>query len=238
MAKESRPGSIHDRRTALVVGVLFIVATAAVLVATGIEPALSRQGCLAAAAGSGDRVTLGVLLELLAAFASVAIAIFLYPLLQKASPGLAIGSVVFRAIEAVMYVAAAVELLSLLTLGQQLAGAEGAERPALLAVGASVLGAREHAIVAGVFAFDIGAFMYYAVLFRTRLIPRWLSGWGLVAIVPMFTACVLALFSDTPVTGYKLLALPIAVQELVLAVWLLVKGFALGPPSAGSSGRP
>ena len=176
----------------------------------------------------------GALLELLAAFTSVGIAVSLYPVLQTASPGLAIGSVVFRAIESVMYIAAVVELLSLLTLGQQLARADGVERTVLLAVGASVLGAREHATVAGVFAFNIGAFMYYAVFFRTLLIPRWLSAWGLAAIVPMLAACVLALFSDTPVTGHKLLALPIAVQEIALALWLIVKGFRARALALGS----
>lgn len=41
----------------------------------------------------------------------------------------------------------------------------------------------------------------------------------------MISPCLMALFSDNPITGYTLRVLPIAVQELVLAVWLLVKGF-------------
>jgi hypothetical protein len=86
-----------------------------------------------------------------------------------------------------------------------------------------------------VFAFSLGAFMYYYLFFQSRLIPRWLSGWGIVAIILMTAACVLALFSDNPVTGYILLAAPIALQEMVLAVWLIVKGFnasAIVSPSA------
>jgi hypothetical protein len=69
-------------------------------------------------------------------------------------------------------------------------------------------------------------------VFQTRLIPRWLSGWGIVGIVAMLVACVLAVFSDSPVTGYALLAAPIGLQEMVLAVWLIVKRFnALAAPA-------
>jgi hypothetical protein len=80
-------------------------------------------------------------------------------------------------------------------------------------------------MVLAVFAFSLGAFMYYYLFFRSRLIPRWLSGWGIAAIILITAACVLALFNDNPVSGYILLAFPIFLQEMVLAVWLIVKGF-------------
>ena len=67
--------------------------------------------------------------------------------------------------------------------------------------------------------------MYYTLFYRSRLVPRWLSIWGLTALGLMMTACMLALFSNNPVTGYTVLILPIALQEIVLAIWLLAKGF-------------
>jgi Domain of unknown function (DUF4386) len=116
-------------------------------------------------------------------------------------------------------------LLSLLTLSQQFVNAGTAERASLQTIGNLLVTVRDHASLAGVFAFSLGAFLYYYLFFQSRLIPRWISGWGIVAVILMMSACVLALFSDKPVTGYILLAAPIALQEMVLAVWLIAKGF-------------
>jgi hypothetical protein len=85
--------------------------------------------------------------------------------------------------------------------------------------------ARDHAALLGVFAFCLGGFIYYYLFYRARLIPRWLSGFGIVAIILMGAACALSLSSDSPITGYVALAAPIGVQEMILAVWLIVKGF-------------
>jgi len=93
----------------------------------------------------------------------------------------------------------------------------------------ALLGMREHSTLVGVFAFTLGALMYYTVFYRARLVPRWLSGWGIAATLLMMIACLLSLFSNSPVTGYTFLFLPILVQEMVLAGWLLVNGFRPSP---------
>jgi hypothetical protein len=72
---------------------------------------------------------------------------------------------------------------------------------------------------------SLGALMHCALFYRSRLVPRWLSGWGIAGVLLMISAWLMALFSDSPITGYPLLILPIAVQELVLARWLLITGF-------------
>jgi hypothetical protein len=118
-----------------------------------------------------------------------------------------------------------VSLLSLLTLSQQLTTAEAADRTSLQAIGNLLVSVRDHAALVAVFAFCLGAFMYYYLFFQSRLIPRWLSGFGIVAIILMSTGCVLALFSGNRITSYIPLAAPIGVQEMVLGVWLIVKGF-------------
>ncbi len=214
-----------SHNAARLTGVLFIIATVADLLGAAVRPDLTGTDYLTVVAGQGNRMAAGALLLLVAAFACAGIAISMYPILRRANVGLALGSVVFRTVEAVMYVIAVVSLLSLLTLGQQFVTAAAAERASLGAVGGLLLSLREHAALAGVFAFCLGAFLYYTALFRVRLIPRWLSGWGIAAIFSMSTAAVLALFNNVAVTGYAPLALPIFLQEMVLAVWLIAKGF-------------
>jgi hypothetical protein len=224
-----------SRKFAVIAGVVFIIATAAGLSSTALVPALSSPDYLTRVSAHVNQVAGGALLLLIAAFGSVGIAVSLYPVLKERNAALAIGSVVFRTIEAVMYTVGVVSLLSVLTVSQQFTSAGGADRALLQAVGNALVSLHDHAAVAGVFAFSLGALLYYYLFFQTRLIPRWLSGWGIVAIVSMLAACVLALFSDSPVTGYVLLVLPIAVQEMVLAVWLIAKGFnlsAIAPLSA------
>jgi hypothetical protein len=218
-----------NRKIAVITGVVFIIATVAALVAAALLPDLTGPDSLAKLSGSANQVTGAALFYLIAAFTSAGIPICMYPVLKGQNAGLALGSVVFRSVEAVFYMIGLVSLLSLLTLGNQLTSAGAIDRSSLQAVGDLLLSLRQHATVAGVFAFSVGALLYYVLFFQSRLIPRWLSGWGIAAIILMLAACVLALFSDSPVTGYVLLALPIALQEMVLAVWLIVKGFS---PSA------
>ncbi len=219
---------------------LFITATVANLFGAAVRPDLSGTDYLTQVSAQGNRVAAGALLLLIAAFACAGIAVSMYPILRKANAGLALGSVVFRTIEAVMYVIAVVSLLSLLTLGQLLVSAGTAERASLGAIGGLLLSLREHAALAGVFAFCLGAILYYLAFFQSRLIPRWLSGWGIAAIVLLTTAAVLALFNNDAVTSYVPLALPIFLQEMVMAVWLIAKGYspsAIAAESAGETSR-
>jgi len=214
-----------DRKTALRTGVLFIIATIAAIAAAAVLPSLSGTGYLTGVANHSNQMAASALLYLIAAGTSVGIAISLYPLLKPVNAALALGSVVFRTIEAVFYTAAVVGLLSLLTLGQQIATAPADNRVPIQAMADYVLSVRDHSSLVAVFAFSLGGLMYYVVFFRSRLVPRWLSGWGIAGVVLMFTACLLALFRNSDITGYTLLIAPIALQEMVFAVWLLVKGF-------------
>jgi hypothetical protein len=216
-----------NRRAALSAGVLFIIATAASLAGTALSgPIVNDADRLTRVGNSASLLAGGALLQLVAAGASVGIAISLYPVLKQWSAGLALGSVVFRTLEAAMYAIGAVSLLSLLPLGRQFTGAGETERASLATLGEALLGVKEAAAVAGVLAFSVGALLYSWLLYRSNLIPRWLSGWGIAALFLMMAACVLALFNQRPVTSYVILALPIGLQEMVLALRLIVKGFS------------
>jgi hypothetical protein len=230
-----------NRKTALSAGVLLIIATVASIAGTALYgPIVNDPDRLLRVGASASPLALGVLLQLVAAGASAGIAVSLYPILKEWGVAMALGSVVFRTLEAAMYAIGAVSLMALLPLGHQFANSAVTERTSLTALSEVLLDVREAAGVAGVLAFIVGALLYSWLLYRSNLVPRWLSGWGIAALFLMMAGCLLALFNQRPVTSYVILAAPIGVQEIVLALWLIARGFsfaALGsipmqPPTA------
>lgn len=225
-----------SRVSAVAAGVLFIVATVADLISRVVlvQPILGDPIDLYRVSANSDQVLLGALLLFIGAAAAAGIAIALYPVLRTHSEGLALGSVGFRLIEGVLYIGIVVCLLLLVALSQESATAGAAASSAYEVPGVLLMAARDSLGEVAVLAFGLGALMYYWVFYRTRLVPRWLSAWGLVAIVSLMVAIVLVMFgvAEPMSTTQIVLALPILLQEMVLAVWLIAKGF---DPSAIAS---
>ncbi len=228
-----------NRKIAIIVGALFITATVASLLGTALtQSILDASDHLDKISANQNQVLSGVLFKFIGAAASAGIAIMLYPILRKHNEGLALGSVGFRLIEAVFYIVAALGILSLVSLSRDYASAGS---PAASTY--QILATSMHSVsiwagfVLGVISFCCGALMYYYVFYQSKLIPRWLSVWGLIAIALLLIMVLSIMFDKGPVKEPSgigiLLAVPIALQEMVLAVWLIVKGFN---PSAIASG--
>jgi hypothetical protein len=104
-------------------------------------------------------------------------------------------------------------------------------------IGSSIQSEISWAFSIYVIVFAIGALMFYSVLYKSKLVPRWLSGWGFAGAAFLLTGSVLIMvdvFTGISELGFELIfATPIAVNEMVLAIWLIVKGFN---PSAIASG--
>lgn len=213
-------------RTALIAGMLFIIADIATFAGDALLPDLSQADYLVQYSADAGLVSAGVAAKIVSALAGAGIAVAMYRVMKRASVGLALGSVVFRTVEAAFYLVGAMSLMAVLKLSQQFATAGVAERAVLQTVSDSFVGLRGYAApLLGVCAFCVGSFLYNLVFFQSRLVPRWLSGFGIAAVLSLAVACVLSLFSGNAITSYIPLALPIFVQELVLAVWLITKGF-------------
>ena len=234
------------RRISVVTGALFIIATAADLISRAVlvQPILSAPVDLTTIAANESQLLLGALLLFIGAAAAAGIAIAMYPVVRKCDEGLALGSVGFRLIEGALYIGIVVCLLLLVTLGQGSANAGAAASAAYEVPARLVLAARDALGEVAVLAFGIGALMYYWVFYRSRLVPRWLSVWGLLAIVSLMVSGILVMLDLTePMsTTQVVLALPIFLQEMVLAVWLIAKGFApaaiAAEPAGETSRRP
>ena len=218
------------KKTAIITGILFIIATAASLLGNAlIGSIVGAPDYLVQIAANKNLIVVGALLAFVAAAGSAGIAISLYPVLRKHSEGLALGSVGFRLIEGVFYLVSVLGLFSLLSLSQEYASAEAQSAPAIQVLGELIVSVRVWAgFVLGVIAFCLGAGMYYYVLYRSRLIPRWLSCWGLAGLVLLFSMTMSIAFGEkisSPSGTQILLAIPLALQEMLLAVWLIIKGF-------------
>ena len=223
-----------NRKTAISVGVLFIIATVAGLLGSGLTGSIvGDPDYLVQIAANKNLIVMGALLAFIAATGSAGIAISLYPVLRKHNEGLALGSVGFRLVEGVCYIVGALGLLSLLSLGQEYGSAGPQAASTFQVLGTLISAIRNWAgFVFGVIAFCLGAAMYYYVMYRSRLIPRWLSAWGLAGLALVFSLALLIAFGEKPSGMVMLLAVPIGLQEMVFAVWLIVKGFN---PSAVAS---
>jgi hypothetical protein len=77
--------------------------------------------------------------------------------------------------------------------------------------------------------FSIGGMMIYILLFQTKLVPRWLSGWGFIGAILYFVAHILGFFGSQQAlslgSGLGFFLIPLAIQEMVFAIWMIVKGF-------------
>jgi len=217
------------RNNAIIAGVLFIIATVVGILGNVIflTPILDAPDYLIKISANENQVIIGGLLVLIMAFASASIAICLYPILKKHHQALALGSVGFRVMEGMLYIVAVVGTLSLLTLSQEYVTA-GASNTSLYQISGTLLQTvKTWAGQLGVIAFTTGAMMYYIVFYQSKLVPRWLSGWGLLAAALSLASALLAIFGLliplSPV--FIVFNLLILVQEMVLAVWLIVKGY-------------
>jgi hypothetical protein len=233
-------GSPHEtnRKTAIIVGVLYIIGTLAgilSLVFTG--PIRERPDFLTQVSTNPNQVVLGALFVLTMGLALAIVPVMMFPILKRYNEALAVGYVVFRgALETVTYLVLVIGWLSLPLISQKFIKASAADVPFFQSLGELVLKAHDQIGHVLTIVFILGALMFYYVLYQSKLVPRWLSGWGLLAAMPYFVSGVLGLFSIlSPMSTIQMVfVLPLAVQEMVLAVWLIVKGFNSSSVNFGS----
>jgi hypothetical protein len=214
-----------DRVIARTVGALFIAGTVTAVVGGSMVLEIQAPGALAAAAADQGRVVTGVLLELVLALSVLGIGALLFPVLRRRDEGLALAYAGVRTLEAVFLIAASVAALVFLASGPGApAGGAAGRAPAL------VLALREWTYLIGsLVLLGAGGLILYSLLFRAALVPSWLSLWGLVAAALILLRGVLEAYGlDLSVVWQAALAAPIAVNEMVLAVWLIIKGFDAG----------
>lgn len=220
--QRSGPTTASTRRTAALVGLLFLFATTAFIVANTLTTGvLSRPDLLTTASAETATLATGALL-LAGQFGVVGIAVLLFPLLKRHGESLALAHVGFRVAE----LAASLFYLSVPLLVIEL-GARTVDASAAASLG-TLLQAQHSVAILLIYLVTTAAGMCMAtLLYRSRLIPRWIATLGVIGYPVLLAGCALDLFGLVDVTeGVGLVALvPGGVFELVLPIWLLVKGF-------------
>jgi hypothetical protein len=216
------------RKTALVAGVFYLITFISI-------PTLALYGPLksdpAWILGSGGEtaVLLGTVLELIVALAGIGTAIALYPVVKRQNESFALGLVASRTVEAAMIFTGVVSIVSLVTLRQDLgAGAGAADASSLVTTGASLVATYNWAFTDGQSLMPgLNALLLGYLMYRSRLVPRVLPTLGLIGAPLLVTATIATQFGL--IEQYSALgglaALPIAVWELSLGLWLTFKGF-------------
>jgi hypothetical protein len=228
-----------SRRTATVVGLLFLTQTVAFIVAeqlvTGV---LKAPDYLTGLPGHADAMTLGAILAVISGVAVVGIAVFMFPLLKPTSEPLALAYVCERVVELVLQVVFfMVAPLLMIAIGN---GLRDGTLDAVASQSLTQLKVLHHvAIVVLYLVTSVGGTILGVLLYRSQLVPRWLAVLGLIGYPMLLAGCVLDMFGVMDVTqGPGTIAIvPGGIFELILPIWLLAKGFsspAQAPPSKGA----
>ena len=144
-----------------------------------------------------------MLLELISGVAVIAIAVIMFPILKPYNERLTVGYVVFKFIEGFLMIIAGIIFLSHST---------------------SLLEVRDWIYVNHAYIFILGALIFYYLLYQSKLIPRFISVWGVIALILLLVGNLLEIMGLSPAM-LIFLYLPIMLNEVFLAIWLIVKGF-------------
>jgi hypothetical protein len=217
------------RKTAIVLGAIYIIAlSTAMLRSVLLDSILDAPGYLVNLSSNEGDVLLGVILLFIMGVAIPSIGIVFYPILSKQNKTLALGYVVAGIIECVLFLITVITILTLLTLSKNYVNAGAPDNSYFQSSGILLIAVRDWAFnILWPISIGLATLILYYLLYQSELIPRWFSIWGLFGGVAAFAGGLLSYFGaiSTLSTIYNVLLLQIALQELVMAIWLIVKGF-------------
>jgi Domain of unknown function (DUF4386) len=217
------------RKTALVAGVFYLITFISIPTLALYGPVMNHRDWILSS-GTHTGVLAGGFLEVIVALAGIGTAVTLYPVLKRQNEGIALGFVAARVLEAVLIFTGVISLLSLVTLRQDVGGANAA---ALVTIGASHVAIYHwtfllsQSLMPGINALLLGSLLY-----RSRLVPRVIPVLGLIGAPLLICTVIATLFGGFKLGSPELAALPVAAWELSLGVWLVVKGFRPSPVTA------
>ena len=185
------------RKIAIIVGLLFLVSTLTFMIGSNLI-----RSFLIDETRNKSPLILGVILEIICGVAVVGIGVLMFPILKLFNKRLALGYIMFRVIECAIIIIGGIYLLSLLKLMWK------------------------YEMIIFVFT-ALGGLIFSYLLYLSKLIPRYLSGLGILGYVVLFLGVVMDMFSIFHINdgAGMLIYLPGGLFELFLPIWLFIKGF-------------
>lgn len=215
-----------NRRGTTIAGVLALVGVFAGVLS--VVPVLEQPDYLTLISAHESEILLGAGAQLFMIPAYVGFALYLYPTLKLGDEALSLGFVGFRLIAAMFHFIGVILLPLFLILSEGFVQSVGAN-PSHIEVLGEMLREGRNLVnhVALIIALCIGDLLLFGILHRYRLVPRWLSTWGIVGAGLALAASSMVLFglADVVTPLYLTLNAPLATQSLVLALWLIARGF-------------
>jgi hypothetical protein len=224
------------RRRAFVAGVLYLLTFVSIPTLALYKPVKDHVGTFVLGAGSSTGVMWGALSEVVVGLAGISTAVVLFPVLKRQSETAALGVVTARLVETSLIFVGVVSMLTVITLRDDAAGAAGADPTSLATTGHTLVAVYTWTFLLSQSLMPVVVDLLLGyLLYRSRLVPRVLPVIAFIG-APLLLASDIAIFfgaygNASPVAG--LAALPVAVFEFSLGVYLVVKGFRPSPITAG-----
>jgi Domain of unknown function (DUF4386) len=222
-----------NRNIAIVVGILFLLTEVTSI--TGLilyDPILHDPDYIIKGASNEARVIWGAFFEVLLVFTQIGTAITLFPILRKHHESMAVGTVCFRLLEATIVIIGIMSLLAIVTLNHSFLKEVNPDTSSYLMAGQLLLDIHNWTFLYGPnLILGPSTFMTSYVLYKAKLVPRFVTTLGLIGGPLISVNAVLVMFgvySQLSIGG-MLLAIPVFGYEVSLAIRLLVKGFNSAP---------
>jgi hypothetical protein len=212
------------RKTASVVGAVylagFVVGIAGNIM---IKSILDAPNHLSIISASSMTVAIGAILWLLAVIGDAGHGVLMFPILKQHSERMAIGYLAFRIIDATFIAVMVLFMLIQIPLGSEYLKAAASDASFLQALSAVSAQVSQYAYQIGMSALGVSGLILCYTLFRAKLVPGWLSVWGLVG----YATILVGMLSAVMGSGLgDLSSLPGGLWEMFIGVWLIVKGFS------------
>jgi hypothetical protein len=214
------------RKQTIVAGALYIIGTIAGILS--IAPAIDAPDYLVKASANANPILLSALFQFMMTIAYAGFAITLYPIVSKSKESLALGFLGFRMMAAVLNTIGFIILLLILSLSQEFVKTGAPDSSYFQTIGDLLKSGRDYVNhVAMILTSSVGSLLFYILLYQSKLLPSWLSLWGLAGTILTMLASFLIMFHviDIITISYIVLNLPLIMLEMVLAIWLIAKGF-------------